>query len=314
MESLQIIKSRRKAVKNIGQITKAMEVVSATKMRRAQEAALSSRPYAYKVLELLARLGKETPVQTIYNTPRPIKTTLVLVIASDRGLAGSFNTQIVKTVEMFLRNDQETRNNNQALVLAGIGKKIFSYLDKKSHRVVNRFAGFGDYTAPKELDTLIEFVISGFLKGEWDRVVTISMHFRTTLKQDVLTREILPIDIEKIHESIREIIPEHGRYADESKWQIANGKSPNETEYIYEPSPKEALEALFPHLLKMQIYHLMLEANASEHSARMVAMKNATDNAEELSGELALIYNKARQAGITKELIEITSTQSALLN
>src|SRR3989344_8705250 len=181
MESLQTIKSRRKAVKNIGQITKAMEVVSATKMRRAQEIALASRPYAYKVLELLARLGKETPVQTIFNTPRPIKITLALVIASDRGLAGSFNTQVIRATEEFLNSNENRKLEIGNLVFAGIGKKLFTYLDKKSYRVINKFAGFGDYASPEELDPLIEFAIGGFIKGEWDRVVAISTHFRTTL-------------------------------------------------------------------------------------------------------------------------------------
>ena len=122
----------------------------------------------------------------------------------------------------------------------------------------------------------------------------------------------MPIDLNKINQTLQEIIPESGKFA-EIKKSVTNNQLLKTEDYLFEPSPREALEALFPHLLKMQIYHLMLEANASEHSARMVAMKNATDNAEELSEELTLIYNKARQAGITKELIEITSTQSALI-
>ena len=313
MQSPQHIKSRLKSVKNIGQITKAMEVVSATKMRKAQEAALHSRAYAFKALELLETITRvmqndqapSTKFQMPLAQSREIKNTLIVVVASDRGLAGAFNTQVMRSVEGFLKTD--AKSNYQAIL---VGKKASSYISKKGIDVVQLFTGFGDYASPEEVEPLERLVVGGFLEGRWDRVVTVSTHFRSTLKQETLIRQILPLDVGKISETVKEIVPERGRYAGitNDELRMTNGQ----TEYIFEPSPAEAVSQLLPHLIKMQLYHLVLEANASEHSARMVAMKTASDNAVDLSEGLTLQFNKARQASITKEIIEITSTMNAL--
>ncbi len=312
MESLQVLKSRLRAVKNIGQITKAMEVVAATKMRKAQQVALNSRPYAFEALALLERLsrGGASGVLMPLTENRPVKTTLVVIVSSDRGLAGSFNSQVFRVTEAFLASDAQNGQPQHKYVFIAIGKKSGAYADKKALETIEKFQDWGDHAEPEEVEPLTQLAIGGFLQQRWDRVVTISTHFSTTLKQETLVRQIMPADFEKIRETVREIVPEHGRWAD-----IKNGVAGDNggIEYILEPSPAEALNALIPHLVKMQFYHLILEANASEHSARMVAMKNASDNAEELSGKITLDYNKARQAGITKEIIEITSTQSAMI-
>lgn len=318
MESLQALKSRLRAVNNIGQITKAMEVVSATKMRRAQEFALASRPYAFEALRLLERVsrganpasnGAIRHIALPLAEARPVAKTLVVIVSSDRGLAGSFNAQVLRAADTFLANDRQNGEAGHEYILATIGKKAGAYATKKSLATAAKFHDWGDHAEPEEIEPLMRLACDGFLENRWDRVVTISTHFRTTLKQEVLIRQILPVDFEKIRETAAEIVPEHGRWA-ELKNSSNNGNG--ETEYIFEPSPAEALNKLIPHLVKMQFYHLVLEANASEHSARMVAMKNASDNAEDLSGKITLDYNKARQAGITKEIIEITSTQSAM--
>lgn len=305
MESLQVTKTRRKAVQNVGQITKAMEVVSATKMRRAQEVALNSRPYAFEAMRLLEKLAKNTPVQTILTTDRPIKKTLLVIVASDKGLTGAFNTQIFRTVDRLLES-YPPENNDLSVVT--IGKKTNAYATRKKLDIAASFYGVGDYIDLEDVEHIAKFLVDGFSKGEWDKVITISTHFRTALKQETLNRQILPVDFEKVHETIKEIVPEHGRYSDSEK----NHEVHDEIEYIFEPSPKAAIDSLIPHLVKLQIYHLILEANASEHSARRVAMKTASDNAKELADNLTLEYNKARQASITRELIEITSTQTAL--
>src|SRR3989344_6087004 len=313
MESPQYIKNRLKSVKNIGQITKAMEVVSATKMRKAQEVALRSRPYAFKALELLETLMRVMAndelrmknVELKLAEKREIKNTLIVIVASDRGLAGAFNSQVLRMVENFFKADAV---GSYSAVL--VGKKSQNYINKKNIPVVQMFTGFGDFVLPEEIAPLEQLIVKGFLEGKWDRVMTVSTHFRSTLKQETLVHQLLPLDVSKISETVKEIVPERGRFSemrnDESR--MTN----NATEYILEPNPYTLVASLLPHLVKMQLYHLVLEANASEHSARMVAMKTASDNAGELAEDLTLEFNKARQASITKEIIEITSTMNAL--
>ncbi|TSC75317.1 MAG: F-type H+-transporting ATPase subunit gamma [Parcubacteria group bacterium Gr01-1014_30] len=298
MESLQNIKSRLRAVRNIGQITKAMEVVAATKMRKSQEIALRTRPYAFKALELLSKLSRFSPLETALTKKRQVKTTLLVVIASDRGLAGAFNTQVFRSAEKLFKADS---------VYAAVGKKAGKFILKKGLSLVSGFQGFGDFVRFEDIKPLADFVIDGFKSARWDRVVTVSMHFRTALKQEMVNQQVLPVDFEKIEETVKAIVPEHGKYAESLpttnyKLQTAG------IDYLFEPSAKETLEMLIPHLVKMQIYHLVLEANASEHSARRVAMKQASDNSDELFSAFTLQYNKARQEAITKETIEITST------
>ena len=184
------------------------------------------------------------------------------------------------------------------------------YTHKKKLSSADNFSGFGDFIQPGETNPLADILIKGFLNKDWDRVMTISTHFRSTLKQEVLVRQVLPVDLDKIKETLDEVIPEYGRFS-ELKGRLAMSAH-KQVEYIFEPSPKKLIEGLVDHLVRMQVYHLVLEANASEHSARMVAMKTASDNAKELSEKLSLEYNKARQAGITKELIEITSAVNTL--
>ncbi len=301
------VKNRIKAVKNIGQITKAMEVVAATKMRKSQEVALKSRPYAFKALQLLSVLAKHAPIKTELMAVRPIRNTLLVIVTSDRGLAGSFNSQVLRLAESFISNNSNISNN---LSIIAVGKKAISYATKKKLQAVDNFSGFGDFIEPSETVQLSDKIVSGFLAGDWDRVMTISTHFRTTLKQEVLIRQVLPVDLEKIEATIKEIVPESGKFSSmrNTEYLIHN----TSLDYLFEPSPKELIESLIDHLVRMEMYHLVLEANASEHSARMVAMKTASDNAKELSEKLNLAYNKARQAGITKELIEITSAIQTL--
>ncbi len=306
MESLQNIKSRRRAVLNVGQITKAMEVVSTTKMRRAQEVAINSRNYAFHALSLLEKLSSNSPIENPLAEHREIKKTLLVISASDKGLTGAFNAQVLRAADKLITSKKFDQNN---LAIVAIGKKAANYALKKKLNLVASFYEVGDYVDPEETSAINDILIQGFLKKEWDEVTIISTHFLTALKQEVLIRELLPINFKKIRQTVKEIIPETGRYSNIVNLQ---NNQPETIDYIFEPSPSQALNALIPHLIKMQIYHLILEANASEHSARRVAMKTASDNADDLGNELNLTYNKARQANITRELIEITSTQTAL--
>ncbi len=332
MASLQQIQSRRKAVKNVGQITKAMEVVATTKMRKSQEVALNSRPYAYKILELLDRMTQFAPIETVYTAVRPLRKTLVVIMTSDRGLIGSFNSQVFKAVDTFFENDMISAIrplSNHAYLVITIGKKATAYATKRGLDIIQSYQGFGDFVDPSEVQSLTDLLTSGFVKGDYDKVIIIAMNFKSTLKQEVISRQLLPIDIKKIRETINEIVPHTGKYSqtiadsaetkhlyesdsEKSLYPTSYNLQPDPETYIFEPSPKEAIELLMPHLVKMELYHLVLEANASEHSARRVAMKNASDNAKELSSDLTLEFNKVRKAGITKAIIEITSTQNAL--
>jgi F-type H+-transporting ATPase subunit gamma len=302
MAAIIEIKNRIKAVKNIGQITKAMEVVAATKMRKSQEVALGSRPYAFKAMHLLSILAEFGTVKTKLMSVRPVKKTLLVVISSDRGLAGSFNSQVFKAAENFINNFNKDAGE---LKLIAVGKKAISFVNKRKLPVFAEYKDFGDFIEPAETESLSKTITEGFLSGDWDRVITISTHFRTTLKQEVLQRQLLPLDLERIRRTITEIVPEHGKYSEMRGELLDYGKK--RLEYKFEPTSEELIENLVKHLLAMEVYHVVLEANASEHSARMVAMKTASDNAKELSGDLSLEFNKVRQGGITKEIMEITS-------
>ncbi|MBI5140375.1 MAG: ATP synthase F1 subunit gamma [Candidatus Vogelbacteria bacterium] len=311
MESLQSIKSRLRAVKNIGKITKTMEVVAATKMRRAQEVALASRNYSWESLKLLLKMTANSPKISPLTEERKINSTLIVVISSDRGMAGSFNAQIFKAVDKFMRKVVGGLSPDYKFKFFPIGKKSISYCRKNGFMAEDVVSGIGDVISVDTARTISAEVIAGFTDKKWDRVVTISANFRTTLVQDVLIRQILPLSLDSITETIIEIVPEYGRYSDVERVNLKEMMTKN-IDYIFEPSSDVLLDELIPHLIKMQFYHLMLEANASEHSARRVAMKSASDNASDVSNSLERQYNKARQSGITKELIEITSTQSAL--
>src|SRR3989344_4368141 len=297
MESLQGLKLRIRAVGNVKEIAKAMEIVAATKMRKSQEIALATRPFSYAALNILAKISKSSGVNVFFPEKKEGER-LIVVIASDRGFAGKFNVEVLNKTEKLLNGDKGVK-------IVAVGKKANLYFKRKKYNVVKSFYGFGDFVSPEEILPLFNFIMHGYDSGLWPSVSIISTHFRTALRQEVILREFLPVDFEKIKEAILEIIPEHG-----GDFKGENGLA--QTEYIIEPSPKELILMLMPYLLKIQLYDIILEANASEHSARRVAMKNASDNAAELLDGLVISFNKSRQANITNELIEITATRSAL--
>src|SRR3989338_5614410 len=317
MQSLQTIKQRLRSVKNIGQITKAMELVAATKMRKSQEVALLSRPYAYVALEFLGNLSR---VSVGYMPPlmekRPIEKTAVVVVASDKGLTGSFNSAVFRAFEKYVAV-QPLRMDASTTTYIAVGQKAVSYLMRRGETIEQSFVKFGDYTNIEEVRPLADYLISGYLAKTWDRVLIFYTNFRSAMQQDVVVRELFPVTFEKLKETAEEIIPQTGRYATEGHGALFRGKSrldthQGEREYIIEPSPEAVLTELVPHLIVMQVYHIILEANASEHAARRLAMKNASDNASDIVDDLTLEYNKSRQAGITKELTEITAGAEAL--
>ncbi len=325
MESIQNLKKRLKSVNNIGKITKAMELVAATKMRRAQEIALASRPYAFVALDLLVNLSlSKTDLPELFKKrPHYAKAsrgekTLFVLVASDKGLAGSFNSSLFRKFERYFvqyNNSpsfaKASEGDSDKNIFVAVGEKTFAYLSRKKFNVIKKFTNVGDFTTSEQVQPLADFLIEGYLNKEWDRVIIFSNHFKSALKQEPMMREILPISFESIKETVKEIVPTTGKFSNiiQPIDPIPSTLNPN---YLIEPSPEVVLEKLAKHLFFMQVYHLILEANASEHSARRMAMKTASDNASDLSEKLNLQYNKSRQAGITNQIIEISAGAEAL--
>ena len=195
-----------------------------------------------------------------------------------------------------------------------VGQKAASYLTRRMGGVERSFIKFGDYTKIEEVRPLADYLISGYLEKTWDRVLVFYTNFRSAMQQDVVVRELFPVTYEKLKETAEEIIPRTGRYAAERHGALFQEHKRMDNEYIIEPSPEAVLTELAPHLIVMQVYHIILEANASEHAARRLAMKNASDNASDIVESLTLEYNKSRQANITKELTEITAGAEAIQN
>ena len=318
MDSIHHIRTRLASVKNIGTITKAMEVVSATKMRRAQSLALASREYAFAALRALADLLAYAPSSYLEQHPfiagieGAPPTTLVVLIASDRGLAGAFNGSVARATDAFLTRDRaKPRNITPSYRLVVVGKKLTAYAQKTGLPIEHTFTNFGDYATAEEVAPLAALILDGYTEKKWNRVVVVSTHFKTTLSQVTVMRRILPMKLDWVKETAQELVPEHGKFSELRAAFENDAPAEALTEYLFEPSPQAVLGSLLPHLLTMQLLHLVLEANASEHSARMVAMKNASTNSKELGESLNLSYNNARQALITKEMIEISSAQVA---
>lgn len=286
-------------------------------MRKSQEIALASRAYAYAALDFLTNLSKlEEAILPPLLQKREIKKTAFVVVASDKGLAGSFNSSVFRAFEKYVtENKIDILDDNYVFI--AFGKKSANYLQRKKVKIANAFAKLGDFTQLSETKQLADFLSSGYLAKQWDRVLVFSMNFRTALRQEVLIRQILPVEFETLRKTIKEIVPEIGKFSElrENKnasysFSSTEAGGSRMIDYLIEPSPEVVLKELAPHLMEMQVYHIILEANASEHAARRLAMKNASDNAKKLVDDLTLVYNKSRQAAITREIIEITAGAS----
>jgi F-type H+-transporting ATPase subunit gamma len=310
MPSIQEIKRRIVAVSNTRQITKAMEMVSATKMRRSQIIALASRAYTAETLRILSFLQHKTSYLPEIMKPRIAEQTVILLVTSDRGFAGSFNNNLFRAFEKLV----EKKENDQKYFYVSVGKKSEDYFNKKKIVIEKTFKNFGDFVDVGQTQPLADFLIQGYLQKKWDRVLIVSTNFRSTLKQEVIIKEILPINQEKIWQLTKELVPETGKFSNFSEMitKIDQRKYSENFEYLIEPDAKTVLDKLAPRLLEIAIYDLIIEANASEHSARMVAMKNASKNAEDLTSKLSIAYNQLRQSLITREISEIVAGAEAL--
>ena len=292
MATIRQLRRRIQSVKNTARITHALELVAASKMRRAQERALQSRPYSEKLetvlrglAGVLAQMGRLEGIHPLM-TPRPVQTVGVLHITPDRGLCGGLNANLNRSAGTFIAS----LDHPSAIV--AVGKKGRDFFVRARQNVVAEFTELGDYPTPLQTAPIAHLIVEDFLAGVVDEVYVSYARFINTVTQRPVVQKLLPIE-------------PPAAVSEEEAEQFR-------LDYIFEPSPKAVFERLLPRYVEMQIYHAVLESAASEQSARMVAMKNATDNANELVRELTLTYNKARQEQITKELLDIVGGASAI--
>lgn len=309
MDSLRAIKNRIKSIKNTSQITKAMEMVAASKMRKAQEFAINTRFYAIKALELIANLSGSLKDVKHYllDAPESDKVCL-LVVTSDKGLCGGYNSAVLNAALKF--SESVAADDKKNIDIVAVGKKGSDFFKTRKFNIAASFSGFGDYVELDETVPVARFLMDAQKEGKYKEVFVFYNKFISTLKQKVFSHKVLPFDFGVFQEISKEIIPETGRYSEFRK-EFVQTKS-GEEEYILEPSADKIADALLPSLFEIQIHCAIMESNAAEHSARMVAMKSASDNAKDIMEDLKLIYNKARQANITKELSEISAGAEAL--
>ncbi len=302
MANTRDIRRRIKSVKNTAQITKAMEMVAASKMRRAQQAAIAGRPYSEALNHVLVSLrDRVDAVEHPLLEVREVKKTLVLLITSDKGLCGALNTNVLRDASHLDLNATE---------FVVIGKKGASFLARTGRKMI------ADFTLPDQptfLQTkpISKLCMQKFLSGEVDKVTVLYPQFVNTLVQKPVHLGLLPITAEKVQGTTPIPLPHHEASA---VAPVTTEPSSEQaiSEYLFEPSSQEVLHAILPYYFHFEIFQKILDARASEQSARMVAMKAATDNAKSLVKDLTLEYNKARQAGITTELLEISTAQMAL--
>ena len=305
MISKRQIKTKISATENIKQITKAMEMVAATKMRKAEEVALRARPYAKKTLGLMRNLliyvAKEGLIQSHYFKREKIKNICLVVVASDKGLAGAFNTNVLRTAMKF-------KKENPDADIVVIGKKAKEFFHRRQIEVKADFANPSDTLTLSDIAPVSDWLLSRYETHEYDSIVFCSTTFISALLSEVEVNEVLPLTVEGLEKIIKRIVPKTGKYSDIKN----NDESDGGASYVFEPSAKEIFDGILPELVRIEIVHLIFESNAAEHSSRMMAMKTATESAHDLIEELRLDLNKARQASITQELAEISTAKEAL--
>lgn len=315
--STKEIKRRARSIENTRKVTRAMEMVSASKMRRSQTRALSARPYAQAALNILRRIAHQPDADAelvraarreVLLRGRPKATrALVVVITSDKGLIGGMNTAIITNAKRLIAGYESRGIKVDAIV---VGAKSTREIEKSTATLVRSFEGTGDYTSSSQTDEIAHAVLTHYLKNDITEAVAVYTEFISTLKQRVTRRQLLPIQEDILRDLIAQEQPQQGRFSEEEYALKEEKVEP--FIYTFEPRSHVLLKQLLPLLFNTYIYHIILEANASEHSARMMAMRNASDNANRLLDELMLSYNKARQSAITQEINEVSSGAAAL--
>lgn len=293
MATLRETRSRIASVKNTSKITQAMRMVAAAKLRRAQDAITAARPFAQKLQQILANLASaETDfVHPFFEARTEVTSIAVVAVSSDRGLCGAFNTNLLRAVHQ--RLDQIAREHPQAQVsVVPVGRRAVSALNKRSEELLRQYPDVFlrlDFTTAVDIAELLS---SGFLAGRFDRVEVLYNEFVSVIRQEVRTMQLLPI----------------------AATAKADGAQNTAVDYIFEPTRADILDTLLPMYLNTQVWRTLLDSNAAEQAARMMAMENATNNARDLINTLQLLYNRERQAAITKEMLEIVGGAEALSN
>ena len=287
MANLKEIRGRISSISSTMQITSAMKMVSAAKLKKAQDAIVMLRPYSEKLQEIIENVSAASDADSIseFAIEREVKQVLFIAVTSNRGLAGAFNSSVIKEMNL-----QFSANNNVETEVLTIGKKAFDAM-RKNKTVYENYSSLFDNLSFDHVSNMTEKVMSDFKAGKFDKVYVVYNKFINAATQEVVTEQVLPIAVSAEKASLDVNI-----------------------DYIFEPGREEILKTLIPKSIKTQIFKAVLDSVASEHGARMTAMHKATDNAEALRNDLKIFYNKARQAAITNEILEIVSGAEALKN
>lgn len=293
MATLRDIKSRIKGVTNTQQITKAMKMVAAARLRRAQENIINARPYSRKIAEVLSDLiASEKGSDNQLFDEREIENVAIIVVTSDRGLCGGFNMNAIRAAEELIKEKYSSQKENGKLALYCVGKKGLEHFKKRNYNIVGAHAGIFSNLQFDFASTLTTELTTKFLNGDYDKVVIVYNEFKSVIQQNTIAKQLLPITP----------FESESEEAEEQK----------SVDFIYEPDKQSIIDTLLPRHLKAQVWTSLLDSYAAELGARMTAMDMATENAKELIRNLNILYNKERQAAITTEISEIVSGANAL--
>ncbi len=302
--SLRDLRQKIKGIKSTRQVTKAMELVSASKMRKAIQNTVALRAYsveAWNILQRVAQLNSE-PHSAL--TARPVRKVLAIVFTSDRGLAGNLNAQIGRTITQYVKGLQQLPNFEKVEFVA-VGRKGQQFLARTGQKVIAAFPAFSTKPHFRDIAPVSRIALEEFSKGTYDHVAVLYTDFISPLVQQPTAKVLLPLSKSDLKDMLISLLPKRNGVAQEIP-------TTSLAQYQFEPSPEAVINAILPQITELQIYQALLEATASEHSARMVAMRSASDNASEIIGDLTLTYNQTRQANITQELAELSASKAAL--
>ena len=293
MANLKEVRNRISSVSSTQQITKAMKMVSAAKLKRATNAIVQLRPYANKLRDILGNLSAslEAASSPYIQEREPVKV-LIVVVSSNRGLAGAFNANAIKAANQLISTKYAEQFRRGNLSIVAIGKKVQDYYEKRKYKVIGNNNELYTALTFENASLITEAIMAGFINRDFDKVELVYNHFKNAALQELVTEQLLPLP----------------------RTEQANKKDASSVDYILEPSKEEIVNSLIPKSIKTQLYKAILDSHAAEHGARMTAMDKATDNAGDLLRSLKLSYNQARQAAITTELTEIVSGAAALSN
>ena len=311
MASLSDIRTRIGSIQNTKQVTRAMKMVAAAKLRRAQERIFETRPYAFKLREIIDHLHTQLDpsAHRLFDRREDLVGALVIVVTADRGLAGAFNSNVIKLAEQTIEEHYAAQRKRGTLHLICIGRKAHQHFAKRGYQLEGNFQGVFDDLSFDTAQEVTQLAVDGFMDETWDEVHLVYNEFKNTISQNRISEPLLPIPEGLFLTPVMEM-----EVGDRTNGE-GEGYGANEgygVDYIFEPSAEKILERLVPRFLNYQVWRALLESNAAEQGARMIAMDNATSNAEELLEDLQLKYNRARQDAITTEIIEITSGAEAL--